>query len=77
VMPEGMTGRDLARQLRTRQPKLKVIYTSGYSSEIMGSDSEFNDGPFLPKPYSAPQLAQMVRDALDEKPNAPAVQVAA
>ncbi len=77
VMPEGMTGRDLARQLRTRQPQLKVIYTSGYSSEIMGSDSEFSDGPFLPKPYSAPQLAQMVRDCLDAKPGAPAVQIAA
>lgn len=77
VMPEGMTGRDLARQLRSRQPGLKVIYTSGYSSEIMGSDSEFSDGPFLPKPYTAPQLAQMVRDSLDAKPGAPAVQVAA
>lgn len=77
VMPEGMTGRDLARQLRSRQPNLKVIYTSGYSAEIMGSDSEFNDGPFLPKPYSAPQLAQMVRDCLEPKSSAPSVPAAA
>ncbi len=77
VMPEGMTGRDLARQLRIRQPTLKVIYTSGYSSEIMGSDSEFSDGPFLPKPYSAPQLAQMVRDCLDAKSGASPVGAAA
>ncbi|HZV36390.1 MAG TPA: response regulator [Verrucomicrobiae bacterium] len=65
VMPEGMTGGDLARQLKTRQPKLKVIYTSGYSAEIMGNDKGLPDGPFLSKPYPAPQLAKMVREALD------------
>jgi two-component system, cell cycle sensor histidine kinase and response regulator CckA len=65
VMPEGMTGGDLARQLRLRQPALKVIYTSGYSAEIMGNDKGLPDGPFLSKPYPAPQLAKMVRDCLD------------
>jgi len=67
VMPEGLTGGDLARQLKTRQPELKVIYTSGYSAEIMGNEKELPEGPFLPKPYPAPQLAQLVRDCLDSK----------
>src|SRR5262249_35502140 len=49
VMPEGMTGSDLAKQLRSREPQLKVIYTSGYSAEIMGSENELRDAPFLPK----------------------------
>jgi PAS domain S-box-containing protein len=65
VMPEGLTGRDLALQLRSREPRLKVIYTSGYSEEIMGGDAELRDAPFLPKPYAAPQLVQLVRDCLD------------
>ena len=77
VMPEGMTGHDLARQLKSRQPDLKVIYTSGYSAEIMGSDAELRDAPFLPKPYPAPQLTKLVRDCLDAKVAAPAVPVAA
>ena len=67
VMPEGMTGHDLATQLKTRQPQLKVIYTSGYSAEIMGGDSEMRDAVFLPKPYPAPQLARLIRDSLDGK----------
>jgi len=76
VMPEGMTGRELAEQLKSRDPLLKVIYSSGYSSEIMGSDAELRDSTFLPKPYSAPQLARLIRNCLDAEVNAPALQVA-
>ncbi len=74
VMPEGLTGGDLARQLMSRQPRLKVIYTSGYSDEVMGNDAGLPPGPFLPKPYPAPQLAQLVRDCLDARPGAEAAQ---
>jgi two-component system, cell cycle sensor histidine kinase and response regulator CckA len=65
VMPEGMTGRDLARQLKARAPELRIIYTSGYSPDINAKDSELPDIPFLAKPYAAPQLTQLVRDSLD------------
>jgi two-component system, cell cycle sensor histidine kinase and response regulator CckA len=67
VMPEGMTGRDLARQLRVREPKLKVIYTSGFSSEVAANDPELHDIPFLSKPFPAPQLTQLVRSCLDAR----------
>ncbi len=67
VMPDGMTGYDLARQLRSEQPQLKVIYTSGYSADIFGKDSTLiRDGHFLQKPYHPHQLAQTVRDCLDQ-----------
>jgi two-component system, cell cycle sensor histidine kinase and response regulator CckA len=65
VMPEGMTGRELAEQLKHRKPSLKVIYTSGYSSEVMGRDDNPPDIRFLQKPYPPPQLAQTVRECLD------------
>lgn len=65
VMPEGLTGGDLARQLKKRQPGLKVIYTSGYSGEIMNNDANLPKGPFLSKPYPAPELAKLVRECLD------------
>ena len=64
VMPEGMTGRDLAQRLRAQKPELKVIYSSGYSSHNRKEVGE-SETAFLPKPYHPPQLAQMVRQCLD------------
>ena len=65
VMPEGMTGRELAVQLKKRKPDLKVIYTSGYSPDSGGRDIGQTDTVFLAKPYLPPQLARMVRLSLD------------
>jgi len=64
VMPEGMSGRELARQLKTRWEGLPVIYTSGYSAEIMGEDAELRGVQFLPKPYQAPEVIKLVGDCL-------------
>jgi CheY-like chemotaxis protein len=66
VMPEGMTGRELAEDLRKQKPDLKVVYTSGYSADIMGNEAELNDSMFLQKPYPPPQLAHTVRACLDQ-----------
>jgi signal transduction histidine kinase/CheY-like chemotaxis protein len=65
VMPEGMTGRELAEELKIRKPELKVVYTSGYSSDVMGGDIGLRDTMFLQKPYPPPLLAKTVRDCLD------------
>ncbi len=65
VMPEGMTGRELAVQLKKRKPELKVIYSSGYSPDSNGRDLGHNDTVFLAKPYLPPQLARTVRQSLD------------
>ena len=67
VMPEGISGRELAETLRGRKPDLKIIFTSGYSSEVMGRDPSLGDIRFLQKPYPPPQLAQTVRECLDVK----------
>jgi PAS domain S-box-containing protein len=70
IMPDGMTGFDLAQRLRSEQPELKVVYTSGYSADIFGKDSTLiRDGHFLQKPYHPHQLAQTVRDCLDQQPS--------
>jgi PAS domain S-box-containing protein len=65
VMPEGMTGRELAEKLRTQKADLKVIYTSGYSADAMGSETGLQDAMFLQKPYPPPLLARTVRECLD------------
>jgi PAS domain S-box-containing protein len=71
VMPEGMTGSEVAAQLRKRKPELKVIFTSGYSAEVMGKDISQSDIAFLSKPYLPSQLAQLVRQCLDATPKRP------
>ena len=66
VMPNGMSGGELAKDLMTRNPNLKIIYTSGYSPEILKQDSILAQGiNFLPKPYDLPALLKAVRLCLD------------
>jgi CheY-like chemotaxis protein len=66
MMPEGMSGWELAGKLQAERPDLKVIYTSGYSVELLGRNRELGEGAhFLPKPYQPHVLAKTVRDCLD------------
>ena len=69
IMPGGMTGNDLAAGLKRRQPNLKVIFTSGYSAELVGKDMGKGSTAFLPKPYQPQQVARLVRDVLGHAPN--------
>ena len=62
-----MTGSDLAAELKKRQPSLKVVFTSGYSSELVGKDFGQNHTAFLSKPYQPEQVARIVRNALERR----------
>jgi two-component system cell cycle sensor histidine kinase/response regulator CckA len=66
VMPDGMTGKQLADALLQEDPQLKVIYSSGYSRDVAGQGFVLQDGVnFLSKPFQAAKLAQTVRNSLD------------
>jgi PAS domain S-box-containing protein len=66
MMPEGVSGWELAGQLQREKPGLKVIYTSGYSVDLLGRDGVLHEGlNFLPKPYHPDTLAKTVRNCLD------------
>lgn len=68
IMPDGMTGRELAEKLQEEKPALKVIFTSGYNPDIVGEGFVLREGVnFLQKPYHPRTLAQTVRDCLDAK----------
>ncbi len=73
MMPEGMTGWELAARLRQDAPGLKVLFTSGYSPEIFGTEVQLDvNSNFLPKPYHPRLLARTVRSCLDnERPERP------
>jgi two-component system cell cycle sensor histidine kinase/response regulator CckA len=66
VMPEDISGVHLADRLKAEKQNLKVIYTSGYSMELLeaGFQSRANVN-FLPKPYHPLKLAETVRTCLD------------
>jgi two-component system, cell cycle sensor histidine kinase and response regulator CckA len=66
VMPEGMTGTELAAKLISDRPELPVIYTSGYSNELAVPQSSLPaGGRFLAKPYQSKLLVETIREALD------------
>jgi CheY-like chemotaxis protein len=67
VMPEGMTGYELAGLARKSRPGLKILFTSGYTAIGAGQDHDGRaGGALLAKPYRKRDLANFVRAALDE-----------
>ena len=70
VMPEGMTGLDLAEELRAQKPGLPVIISSGYSVELLGPRGQTTAGiTYLPKPCDPEALARKVRECLEQAPD--------
>jgi CheY-like chemotaxis protein len=66
VLPGNLNGQALAEQLRREKPGLKVLYTSGYSIDVVAPGlSARRDFVFLQKPYHPEALAQTVRICLD------------
>src|SRR5262249_3416056 len=66
VMPDRLNGRELAEKLLVDQPRLKVMFTSGYSADVVGKDFVLQRGlHYLQKPYDPQKLALAVRDCLD------------
>ncbi len=65
IMP-GMDADELARRLREKQSGLKVLYTSGYAHDTLGTKGVLDESvAFIPKPFDVEELARKVRDALD------------
>ncbi len=65
VMP-GMTGLELATELRRRRPQLKVLFTSGYSADVVSDRfPHTDDWNFISKPYGMQELVAEIRRVLD------------
>ena len=65
VMP-GMSGSELAEQLREIKPDLKALYTSGYTDDAIADHGVLEEGtPFLQEPFTPSSLLAKVREVLD------------
>ncbi|MBL9208468.1 MAG: PAS domain S-box protein [Opitutaceae bacterium] len=67
IMPEGMTGREVADVLRRESPQLKVILCTGYSqSAALDPIDPVHRATLLRKPFDPARLLTTVRQCLDE-----------
>ena len=65
VMPE-MNGRELAGNLRSPYPALKVLFMSGYSANVIAHGGVLDTGVnFIQKPFTYRNLSLKVREALE------------
>jgi CheY-like chemotaxis protein len=65
VMP-GMNGRKLAEDAKRRQPKLRILFMTGYSRNAIVHQGRLDPGvDLIQKRLTGAQLAAMVRNVLD------------
>ena len=63
-----MGGRELAEQLVQRHPETKVLYTSGYTDDVIirqGTLASLVE--FMPKPFTPSSLSHRVREVIEKK----------
>jgi len=66
MMPGGVSGLDLARNLIAQKPGLKIVFTSAYSADVFQHElGAIGKHSFLQKPYYPHELIKMIREALN------------
>jgi DNA-binding response OmpR family regulator len=72
LMMPGTNGLELARQVRTHHPKVRVVLTSAYHlSERQLARADCGVVGFVPKPYELAELADFLRAKLAGSARAP------
>jgi CheY-like chemotaxis protein len=70
IMPGKMNGFDLAAKIFEEFPRVKVLLTSGYTSDVFSKKiPQEADYDILQKPYRQSQLATRIQTLLDDKPD--------
>jgi signal transduction histidine kinase/ActR/RegA family two-component response regulator len=65
VMP-GMNGRELADRIRLLRPNIRILYSSGYTGNVIAQCGVLDPGVnYLVKPFSPAALAAAIRRVLD------------
>ena len=72
VLPGGMSGVELARAAKADRTDLRVLYASGYASELVLDDLGHSEDTLLVrKPFHADDLIRLVRRTLDQPMGSP------
>jgi signal transduction histidine kinase len=65
VVMTGMSGPELARQMESLRPGMRVIFTSGYTDAAIGRQGVLDPAvAFIQKPYRPKVLARKIREVL-------------
>jgi CheY-like chemotaxis protein len=65
VMPE-MNGRELAGNLLSNYPNLKILFMSGYTANVIAHHGVLDEGVhFIQKPFSKNDFGRKLREALN------------
>ena len=67
IMPDGMSGIELARTLLVSHPNLPVLLTSGYTAQQLLPDASGAAHAVLRKPYTQSELSQALRRTLQSQ----------
>ena len=66
VLPNGLTGAQVATEAAEIQPGLKILFTTGYARNAIVHNGRLDPGvQLITKPYSFADLAAKIRDVLD------------
>ncbi len=68
ILPHGKNGRDVAEAFSERFPSAGVLYSSGYTRDILDGRAQLDkDVALINKPFQPYELAVQVREVLDNK----------
>jgi CheY-like chemotaxis protein len=72
ILPDGMTGDDVAAHARRTWPEIVVLYTSGYPRDKLNRNMmRASNITLLAKPYRRETLAAVIRQLLDARQSKP------
>ena len=66
VMPNGMSGVELARETKRLNRSIKILLTSGYAGDVLERHRSVDEFPIIDKPFQLADLARRLRSILDE-----------
>jgi CheY-like chemotaxis protein len=66
VMPNGMSGVELAREVKRLRPNIKILLTSGYARDVLERHNAVDEFPIIHKPFRLADLARRLRAMLRE-----------
>jgi CheY-like chemotaxis protein len=66
VMPYGMSGVELAREMRRRNEGIKILLTSGNAGDVLERHQAAGEFPIIDKPFRLSELVRRLQSILQE-----------